>query len=207
MQINNSKGKHIKFKVTLSIFLIGLPHHIYEKPFLPKKKSQPTQLFFFPKFFPVHHTESLSFQSTLPKVSTSYPSLSKAFQVSLQLQMFCTSVTSKIYLLFNYSIYLIFSLTSLLRTSACLPSLNHQILIFFLKITPTKSEKSAASHKSRIYVYSSIKETKMNVYHKDTTALQANLSKLNTYRLQTIKAQFCKAKLTGAPLLPHYFLI
>lgn len=183
MQINNSKGKHIKYKVTLSIFLIGLPHHIYEKSFLPKKISAHSA---FPKFFPVHHTESLSLQSTLPKVSTSYPSLSKAFQVALQLQMFCTSVTSKIYLLFNYSIYLIFSLTSLLRTSACLPSLNHQILIFFLKITPTKSEKSAASHKSRIYVYSSIKETKMNVHHKDTTVLQANLSKLkNSSNLQT----------------------
>lgn len=192
MKINNSKGKHIKYKVTLNIFLIGLPHHIYEKPFPPKKISAHSA---FPKFFPVHHTESLSFQAILPKLSTYCPSLSKAFQVALQLQMFCASMTSKIYLLFNGSIYLIFNITSLLRTPACLPSLNHQILIFFLKIIPTKSEKSAASQKYRIHIYSSIKKTKMNVHHKEITVLQANLSKLkNSSKLDCKRLKLSSAK-------------
>lgn len=147
------------------------------KVFFGKKKSQPTQL--FPSFFPVHCIESLSFWATLPKLSTySYLSLSKVFQVALQLQMCCTSMTSKMYLLFNYIIYLILNIIALLWTSDCLPSLNDQILIFFLQ----------QPQKASIYVYSSIMKTKMNKHHKETTVVKATLCKLKeNSKLQTAK--------------------
>lgn len=134
---------------------------MWEVFFGKEKKSHPTQLF---PFFPVYCTESLSFWTTLSKLSTySYLSLSKVFQVALQLQMCCTSMTSKMYLLFNYIIYLILNITAFLGTSDCLPSLNDQILIFFLQ----------QPQKDSIYVYSSIMKTKMNMHHKETTAVKA----------------------------------
>lgn len=56
----------------------------------------------------------------------------------------------------------------------------------FLKIILTKSEKSAASKKSSIYAYSSIKKTKVNVQQKEIMVLQASLSKLkNSLKVQT----------------------
>lgn len=42
--------------------------YIWEAFFSKKKKISTHSA--FPKFFPVHHTESLSFQATLPKLST-----------------------------------------------------------------------------------------------------------------------------------------
>lgn len=130
---------------------------MWEVFFGKEKKSHPTQLF---PFFPVYCTESLSIWTTLSKLSTySYLSLNKVFQVALQLQMCCTSMTSKMYLLFNYIIYLILNITAFLGTSDCLPSLNDQILIFFLQ----------QPQKDSIYVYSSIMKTKMNMHHKKKT--------------------------------------
>lgn len=138
MEINNFKGKCIKYNV--SIFLIGLPYHIFEKHFPPKNKNlSPLS---FSQVFIIHHTESPSFQSTLPKLSLHYPSLSRVSQVVLPLQMFSEIMTSKIYASFSYSIYLIFNIITLLRTPDCL--LNYQILIFFLKIIPIKSQKFEA---------------------------------------------------------------
>lgn len=122
MEINNSTRKCIKYNA--SIFLIGLPHDIYEKPFPPKKNLSPLS---FSQIFAVHHTESPSFQSTLLKLSIHYPPLSKVSQAVLQLQMFSESMTSKIYASFSYRIYLIFNVTSHLRTPDCLPLLNYQI--------------------------------------------------------------------------------
>lgn len=76
-----------------------------------KKKSSPLT---FSQFSPEYQTEILSFWDTLPKLLTySYLSPSKVFQVALQLQMFYASRTSKIYLLFTYSIYLISYITTL----------------------------------------------------------------------------------------------
>lgn len=45
---NNSKRKHIKYKVTSGIFLIVLTHHVYEKPFSQKKIKAHSA---YPKFF------------------------------------------------------------------------------------------------------------------------------------------------------------
>lgn len=60
---NNSKRKHIKYKVTSSIFLIVLTHHVYEKPFSQKNITAHSA---YPEFFfPEHHAESLSFQANL----------------------------------------------------------------------------------------------------------------------------------------------
>lgn len=104
MQINNSKGKCIKYNV--NIFPIGLPDNIVRS--LSQKNHKNLSPLSFSQVFTVHHTESPSFQSTLPKLSLHYPPLSTVSQVVLQLQMFSESMTSKIYASFNLQHLFIF---------------------------------------------------------------------------------------------------
>lgn len=159
---------------------------MWEVFFGKEKKSQPTQLF---PFFPVYCTESLSFWTTLSKLSTySYLSLSKVFQVALQLQMCCTSMTSKRYLLFNYIIYLILNYNCIFRNLR---------LLTFPEWPNIKVLSAAAPKRQHICIL-------INNEDKDEHAPQGNHSSESSRKM---RAQFCKAKLTEESLLPPYSLI